>query len=215
MPAPIEKVWRAWTDQAERKTWFGYANTIQQATEVRPPYLERSDIDHPAQPGPLKATVTLEVAEGGTLLTHELDGFGTTPIWQAAWSSSRLGTEEMMIDLALYLRTGVGFPRHTHKAFPNPLPHPNDLLGETREVPGGVEVFAVGNGTLSAEAGLQPGDTIVALGETGVFNMRDLRVIYSLHAPGDVVELTWVRGGKLLTGKGRMTNVPVQFRNRI
>ena len=110
----------------------------------------------------------------------------------------------MMGDLALYLRTGVGFPRHVvFRCF--------DLLKGTREVPGGLEVFDVLEGTLAAEVGLQPGDTVVGLGGAGVYGFREVCFAVRSHSPGDRIEVTWVRGDQVLTGSGRMTGtMPVR-----
>ena len=215
MAAPLEVTWRAFTSDAERKVWWGVpgGNPIATAAEVRAPHLIHSKIDHPGLPGPTETLIKFETVEGGTRITHISGGYGNTPVWQNSLESSADGIDEMMSDLALYLRTGTGFPRHTGAGWPKRAPHPNDLRTGTRNTPGGVEVMEVRPGTLAAEAGIQPGDTLVALGDAGIYTMRDLRLANLMHAPGDVVELTWVRGKQVMKGKGRMVAAPIQWRD--
>jgi membrane-associated protease RseP (regulator of RpoE activity) len=214
MPAPIDVVWRAWTDPAERKVWFGVAQEpLKGALEVRAPHYIKVGTDHPGLPGPTQQTATFETAPGGTIVTHTDTGYGTTPVWRNSFQSSIDGIDEMMTDLALYLRTGVGFPRHTGRAFPNRAPHPNDLRFGTRNIDGGLEIMEVSEGSLAAQVGLQPGDTVVAIGDAGVFSMRDLRMANLMHAPGDMIEVTWVRGKQIMKGSGRMATAPIKWRN--
>jgi hypothetical protein len=215
MPKSIEETWRAFTDPKQRVVWFGYeSNPLEGAAESHPPKYMRSVIDHPGLPAPTEETVVFEPIKDGTRIIHTMGGFGNGAKWDGIMQSSAAGIDEMMSDLALYLRTGVGFPRHTGAAFPHAAPHPNALLNMgTREVPGGMEVLEVPDGSLSAELGLRPGDTIVALGDAGIFSLHDLRLANRMHAPGDVVDVTWVREGKILTGKGRMTTTAIQWRN--
>lgn len=214
MPAPVDRVWRAWTDPAERKVWFGVASEpLKGALEVKPMRLIKVALDHPGLPGPTQQTVTFEAVPGGARVTHTDAGYGDTPVWRNSYQSSIDGIDEMMSDLALYLRTGVGFPRHTGRAFPGRAPHPNDLRFGTRNIDGGLEIMEVSEGSLAAQVGLQPGDTVVAIGDAGVYTLRDLRMANLMHAPGDAIEVTWVRAGKLMKGTGRMTTAPIKWRN--
>jgi len=52
-----------------------------------------------------------------------------------------------------------------------------------------------------------PGDIVVALGGAGVFSFYDVNFASNTYAPGDIVEVTWVRGGELHTERGHMTGV--------
>jgi membrane-associated protease RseP (regulator of RpoE activity) len=203
--APIEVTWRAFTDPHERKTWFGFPfDQLENALELDPPNFFRVGIDHPGLPGPTETSVMFEAVDGGTRITHTHSGFGEGLEWENALQSSSYGVDEMMGDLALYLRTGVGYPRHVvFRCF--------DLLKGTREVPGGLEVFEVREGTLAAEVGLRPGDTVVGLAGAGVYGFRDLLFALREHAPGDVIEVTWVRGNEIMTGHGPLTGtMPVR-----
>ena len=58
----------------------------------------------------------------------------------------------------------------------------------------GVTVGGVVDGQPAAEAGLQAGDTIVAVGGTSVDSRDALSSFMLAHHPGDEVELTWLDG---------------------
>jgi uncharacterized protein YndB with AHSA1/START domain len=206
MPAGIEATWKAFTDPAARQAWFGFAlDQLTGALEADPPRLLRVAIDHPGLPGPTETTVTFEALDdGSTRIRHTLGGYGEGPMWENALQSSAYGIDEMMGDLALYLRTGAGFPRHIRfRCF--------DLLKGTRQVPGGLEVFEAPPGTLPAEVGMQPGDLVVALAGAGVYGFRDVLFATRSHAPGDEIEVSWVRDGEILSGRGHLTGtMPVR-----
>jgi hypothetical protein len=208
MPASVEVTWRAYTNPDERKIWFGYPmNPLENALEVRSPNFLRFGADHPGLPGPTEVSVTFEALNGETQITQTHFGFGDGLVWENALHTSSEGVDEMMSDLALYLRTGVGVPRHV-------VFHCFDLLKGTREAPGGLEIFEATPGTLAAEIGLQPGDTIVGLGGAGVFGFREVQFFARTHAPGDVVEVKWVRGNQVLTAQGKMTGtMPLRQRS--
>ena len=199
LPAPIDTCWHAFTDPAARQRWFGIPlDQLDGALEVDAPTLLRVAVDHPGLPGPTETTVHFGPSGDDTDVTHTLGGYGEGPIWENALQTSAYGVDEMMGDLALFLRTGVGVPRHVvFRCF--------DLLKGTRETPGGLEVFDVAPGTLPAEAGLLPGDVVVAFAGAAVYGFRDLLFGLREHAPGDVVELTWVRDGQRCTGSGALT----------
>ncbi len=197
--ARVETTWHAFTDPGERGVWFGFPmDALENALEVDAPKFFRVGIDHPGLPGPTETSVTFEAVDGGTRITHTLAGFGDGPVWENALQTAAYGVDEMMGDLALYLRTGVGFPRHVvFRCF--------DMLKGTREVAGGLELFEVYEGTFPSEVGLQPGDTVVGLGGAAVYGFRDVLFALREHAPGDVIDVTWVRGNELLTGRGALT----------
>lgn len=214
IPAPPERVWRVFNDPVERGKWFGVpgAPSTGGSKKLRLGQWDTTAVDHPGMPGPYQTSVKFDAVPGGTLINHKVTGFGPGPVWENAVQSSVDGIAEMFSDLAIYLRTGVAFPRHTGRAFPNRPPHPNDLRTGTRGIPGGLEVLEVKPGTLAAEAGLQAGDVIVAVGDAGIFGMRDVRMLSLAHSPGDEIEVTWIRNGKLMKGGGRMTQQPIRWR---
>lgn len=65
-------------------------------------------------------------------------------------------------------------------------------------VSAGAVVAAVVEGTPAAEAGLQRGDIITALGGRDITSMEMLAGLIQRHQPGDTVELTVHRGGEEL-----------------
>jgi hypothetical protein len=200
MPAPLEATWKAYTDPAARRIWWGFpTDELKTAAEVRPLELIKTVVNHPGLPGVIEMTVRFKAVAGGTQISHSHAGFGDSPVWQNAWQTTVHGLHEMMSDLALYLRTGAGFPRHVRfSCF--------DLMKGTREVAGGLEVFDPQPGTLAEEIGLRPGDTIVSLAGAGVFGFCDVHFATRSHAAGDLVEVKWVRDGKLMSAKGHMTS---------
>lgn len=213
VPAPIDKAWDAWTDPAKREIWFGRRGggaKPAEATSTR--YFQRGIVDHPGLPGATETTVIMAPAEGGTAVTQTMIGLGGKDVWRNSVDPSG-GIAEMMGDFALYLRTGVGFPRHTHVALRAQRPHPNDFMAGVRDFPGGVEILDVSAGTLGAQAGMQPGDILVALNDTGIYSIRDLDVARLGLAPGDQAEVAWIRGDKVMRGSGRTTHTPIKWRN--
>ena len=60
----------------------------------------------------------------------------------------------------------------------------------------GVLVMEVGDGTLAARAGLQPGDVIVRLDDKPIDTVEDLFGELRQHRPGDRVTLTLIRDGR-------------------
>src|SRR5688572_15842876 len=65
-----------------------------------------------------------------------------------------------------------------------------------REPDGPLIVESVLVGSNAAEAGIQPGDVIVAVGERRLDNRRDLVSLIEATAPGDVVPITISRSGR-------------------
>lgn len=213
-PAPIEETWSALHDPAKRKVWFGYGQSDARAAKSapNPSYFQRSRVDHPGLPGPTETITTAVPVVGGTAVTQIMIGLGGKEVWRNSVDPGG-GIAEMMGDLALYLRTGAGFPRHTHVALRAKHPHPNDFSAGARDFPGGVQILDVPVGTLGAEAGMQAGDVLVAFGDVGIYNLRDLDVARAGFAPGDIVEVAWIRGDKVMRGSGRTTVTPIKWRN--
>lgn len=57
----------------------------------------------------------------------------------------------------------------------------------------GAEVVAVTEGTPAAEAGIRPGDVVIAVDDTPVRNVSELQAVVARHDPGQRVTLTLVR----------------------
>lgn len=199
VPATLEATWRAFTDPKERQVWWGYpTDALKDAAEVKPLQFLRSVINHPGLPGITQNRQTFSAVAGGTRIVHGLSGFGDGPVWQNALDNAMNGVDEMIADMALFLRTGAGFPRHVHlRAY--------DFVQGTCNVPGGLGVLTVMPGTLPAEVGLQSGDTIVSIGSMAVFDVASAHAACRAFAAGDTVEVKWVRGKQVMTATGKMT----------
>jgi S1-C subfamily serine protease len=78
--------------------------------------------------------------------------------------------------------------------------HPRPWLGITsRESPEGIVLGGVTEGGPAAQAGLRPGDRVVAVGEAPVGNLETLyRSVWQLGDPGVTVPLKVERGERTL-----------------
>lgn len=204
IPASLEATWRAFVTPAERTIWWGYpTDVIKSAAEVRPLRFIRTVTDHPGLPGITQTRQSFSAVPGGTRIVYGVSGFGSGPIWENALQSTLNGVNELISDMTLFLRTRAGFPRHVRfRSF--------DLLRGTRDAPGGLEVFTVAPGTLLAEVGLQPGDTIVSVSHIPIFGIVSAHAVARAFKPGDTVEVTWVRGDKLMSATGHATQTVTQ-----
>src|SRR5262245_58860353 len=97
--------------------------------------------------------VTLEASGGGTKVTVVQSGFGA--LFDQMLNALSIGWSHIVADLALYLETGVRGGRHLA---------PWASIGcSVREIQAGLQVDTVFGG-LAAEAGLEPGDVLLAVG---------------------------------------------------
>lgn len=212
IPAPIDDCWSAFTDPKKRAVWFGTSGGGVPLEPGAPKYIQRGVVDHPGLPAATETTTRFEATKGGTMVTQTMIGMGDPAVWRSAVNPGE-GVAEMMGDLALYLRTGGGFARHTKVALPMTRQHPNDFAAATREFPGGIELLEVPAGTLGAQAGMQPGDVLIAINDVGIYAMRDIRVVMLTLGVGDQVNLAWMRGNKVMKGSGKTTVTPTKWRN--
>jgi uncharacterized protein YndB with AHSA1/START domain len=145
----------------------------------------------------IDVTVVFEPVEGGTKITVTHAGFGGDSILTS--DSVRNGIAESYADLILYLEYGVSFPRHRDMAS-------KAWLGATfRDAGAGAEVDDVESGGFADQAGLQPGDLVVQLGNGAVFGNRELMFFLREHDVGDEAQAVWARNGGIHRGSGRLT----------
>ena len=80
-----------------------------------------------------------------------------------------------------------------------------DAASTTTGTPGlGATVQAVTPGGPAAEAGLQAGDVLTKVGDRAVTDADSLIVAVRAYDPGDVVTLTYLRGGETRTAKATL-----------
>jgi putative serine protease PepD len=72
----------------------------------------------------------------------------------------------------------------------------NDTDGQNSEVGVGAEIVSVEPGSAAADAGLQEGDVVVAVGDRQVTTSTELTAAVRSQAPGEEVTLTVRRGGE-------------------
>ncbi|MEM7085324.1 MAG: alpha/beta fold hydrolase [Bacteroidota bacterium] len=77
-----------------------------------------------------------------------------------------------------------------------------------KDLPIGVEVKKVVPMSSAAKVGLKEGDVVVRYGNAEIHQNSDFKKQMRTHTTGDVIELTLIRGGKVLTKKMTLTEFP-------
>jgi uncharacterized protein YndB with AHSA1/START domain len=208
--ASADRVWQALTDPDELALWHGRAERFEAVPGGRVGFADAGyepveGIVEEAVPGRLLRwrivadgsviTEQLDPVEGGTRITvtHE----GEDKEAEHEHEATRLGWDESLADLMLLLETGVGFSRH--------MTSRSTTGATTRSTGYGVEVVSVAPGSFSDEAGLQPGDLLVQLGDAPLFDRSDLALLMREHAPGAELEAVFIRNGQLRRGVGSLS----------
>jgi uncharacterized protein YndB with AHSA1/START domain len=199
---PVAKAWAAFADQQEREAWMGTPPTELERGEIKVGDVEphrrlswsqsQSGLD-----GWYQTTVTFEEVSSGTRITIVRSGFGESEDWRHYAENTTRGWDEMIADLILYLETGVRGERHF--SF-------RSGLGATMLQSGpGVRITHVVPGGFAAEAGMQSGDLLLRLNGAPVLKGSDVGFVGSEHAPGEVIEAEYARGGEVLRGRGPLS----------
>jgi uncharacterized protein YndB with AHSA1/START domain len=199
---PVAKAWAAFTEPAEREAWTG----------TRPPQLEVGERKNGASenhrllswsdsPAGLEGwhdtTVTFEEVGSGTRITIVRSGFGDSEDWQHFAESTNRGWDEMIADLIVYLETGVPGARHfSFRA---------GIGATTQESPAGLRVTYVVPGGFAHLAGMQSGDLILWLNGGPVFSQREVAFCVREHAPGDEIDVRYLRGREILSGSAPLS----------
>ena len=201
--APIEHVWRAFTEPDELAVWHGTAEVFEAVEGGR---IRFADAGHP----PVEGTVERAVPhrrlrwriDGDQSVIEEsfdeLDGRTRVTVRHASeggWPDHELeaitlGWDESIADLVLFLETGVRFTRH--------MTFKSRIGAVTTNTAAGVEVVSVSRGTFAAEVGLEPGDLLLQLGAAPIFDRSDLALIMREHEPGVELEAVFARNGRIL-----------------
>jgi hypothetical protein len=135
-------------------------------------------------------TITLESVEHGTRVLMVQSGF---PAYvQSAVEIFRIGGDQIMADLALFLQRGIEMSRHSMPwAF-------SGIIVE--EVDSGLEVTAIVPDSFGERVGLQADDLLMTLNGAPVFTQHCLQAMFRVFQSGDEVEVQWVRGTELQAG---------------
>lgn len=83
----------------------------------------------------------------------------------------------------------------------------DDRLEEDIEDRMGVYVMSVNEGSAAAEAGLQKGDVIIDINEKETKNVAELQEIIATKRPGDRIQVTYKRDGKVKTTTAVLKNM--------
>ena len=206
---PVARAWQAFADSRERSQWEAVEFEIDprpggrvrwtlpgyeahgRVEEVEPERLLR----HTEGAGPhaeTEVTVRLQPVEGGTRIsiTHS----GIPDEGPGDVESTSLGWSQAIADLVAYLERGVPAGRFVRRML-----YPGMQIAQT---PAGLEVRTVDPGGFADQAGLRPGDLLLALGGAPIYTRPELWVLMRQHAPGDKLTAEYVRAGERLSGTG-------------
>ena len=113
-----------------------------------------------------------------------------------ALESFRIGGDQIIADLALFLSRGVCLSRH------------NRAWGTAgvmvRDVDTGIEVVAASPGTWGERVGLTRGDLLVALNGAPIFNQHEFSAMQRVLGQGVGLEAQWVRGTETMTATAEL-----------
>jgi uncharacterized protein YndB with AHSA1/START domain len=206
--APVERVWRAFTDPEERAKLVTptksappdpNASLAPEVLEVQPLKLLRWAQHGGSLPERAEFTVVLESKDGGSRFTVTRIGFGESEDADVFSEANALGWECGFMDLVLYLETAQIVQRHYFGSI-------ESVTGMAyRERDWGLEVLRVGPGTFAAEVGLARGDRLVRIGAAPVYERSDLLVLLAEHSPGTLLEVEFIRGRERRRGAGRLS----------
>jgi uncharacterized protein YndB with AHSA1/START domain len=203
--APLQRVWRAFTDPDELSVWHGTAEVFEAVEGGRVRF---------ADPGHAPVAGIVERAEPQRYLRWRINGDASvveerfradgnatrvqvTHRNDEGWAEHEfeaitLGWDESLADLILFLERGVRFTRH--------MTFKSTLGLSTRDTAAGVEVVAVTPGKFGDSAGLRAGDLLVQLGRAPLFDRSDVALLMREHEPGEVFEVQFVRNGQVMHG---------------
>lgn len=76
-----------------------------------------------------------------------------------------------------------------------------EVLSQTYNLPVGVYITQVSQGSGAAKAGIQAGDILTAINGKQISTMQEVNAVKKQHKPGDTITVTVVRDGKTLSLK--------------
>lgn len=201
---PVERVWNAFT-QNRRSARPGArpdpnAAVKLEVLEAQPMKLLRWAQEGGSLPGRYEMTAVFESTDTGSRFMITRFGFGEGEDADVFDESNALGWEGGFMDLVFELETGVSVDRHYYGAYDTCT----GVMYAQRDW--GLEVLNVLPGTYGAEAGLARGDRLVRLGGAAMFLRTNVWTMLEAHAPGDRLDVEFVRGNELKRGSGRLSS---------
>ena len=191
----IRTVWNRLQEQgAEEARWLsafprfpGFDATANVIETIEPELVRAEKVSEPCRG--TEIAITLESVETGTRVLVVQSGF---PAYvKNALESFRIGGDQIIADLALFLSRGVCLSRH------------NRAWGTAgvmvRDVETGIEVVAASPGTWGERVGLTGGDLLVALNGAPIFNQYEFSAMQRVLGQGTSLEAQWVRGAEVMT----------------
>jgi uncharacterized protein YndB with AHSA1/START domain len=207
--APVDRAWAAFTEPRQREAWSDETVAAFEATPggrvafmmdqhgeaVVEGKVEEVDVNRRIRwtegpgllPWPTEITVTFESIDTGTRITVVQAGFAEGPEGDNELEGHSRGWDRILADLALYLETGISFPRF----------HPRPRFGlVVRHVAAGMEIVEATAGSYGERVGLRTGDILLQLGDVGVYDMVELWALGRAFGDGEL-EAVWARDGEL------------------
>jgi uncharacterized protein YndB with AHSA1/START domain len=222
LSVPVERAWRLFTDPREREKWMvppgrdplehpdqplieGFQHQDYRVDAVdegkRLAWAQTSEIEGDVRW--VETTVVFEASASGTKITMTRSGFGDSSAWQLFAQSTSLGWDESLADLIAYVETGVPANRH----YSSQMKVPKGSLGaQMRDTGAGVRIVFVVPGGFAEAAGMRAGDLLLRLADASVFRRSDVWCLERALKPGYELDAEYVRDGKLLSGRGRLSD---------
>jgi len=196
----IRAVWNRLQEQgAEEARWLsafprfpGFDATAELIETIEPKLVRARKVAEPCRG--TEIAISLESVETGTRVLVVQSGF---PAYvKDALESFRIGGDQIIADLALFLSRGVCLSRH-RRAW-------GTAGVMVRDVETGIEVVAASPGAWGERVGLAGGDLLVALNGAPIFNQYEFSAMQRLLGQGASLEAQWVRGSEVMTSTAEL-----------
>jgi uncharacterized protein YndB with AHSA1/START domain len=183
---PVEKAWRAFTDDAEREAWMGTPPDGLEPAQISVENVDRHrqltwSQSHEGLEGSYTNTVTFEETTSGTRITLVRSGFGDSEEWRHYMENTARGWDESLADFALYLETGISGGRH--------FQFTSGIAATALPSPAGVRITHVVPGGFAA----------------AVLTFSDIAFACREHAPGTEIEAEYIRGKEVMHGRAPLS----------
>lgn len=164
-----------------------------------------------------KKEITIEKKEGSKNETMKIVIDGNNVTINGKPADQYRGDERIVIDKDIVINGNrVVIPGQEGKVIISGAGTTRPLLGVTSEKdPKGVKINSVSDGSGAEKAGLKEGDILTMINKTPVGSPEELSETIRKQKPGDVVEVTYIRGGKTLKTKATLgkTSETYSFNN--